>query len=257
MKVDIQQQVAVVTDAARGIGKAIAKVLLENGAMVFITDILDGEGKQAARELSAFGKCRYFHVDITRADEVESFIKTVRDECGRIDIMVNNAGANVGSGCVNVEHFIDKDWDRLIDVNLKGVFYCCRAISKVMIEQRSGRIINVGSVLGSIPARKQIAFIAANAGLQNMTKALSLELGTYEISVNGVAIGSIAVDSSPSDAKNSPMAQMLSHVPLSRFGRAEDVANAVLFLCGKESSYITGHILTVDGGWTCGYHRDF
>jgi 3-oxoacyl-[acyl-carrier protein] reductase len=257
MKIDIQQQIAVVTDAARGIGKAIAKVLLENGAMVFIADILDGEGEQAAKELSAFGKCRYFHADITRADEVENLVKSVRNECGRIDIMVNNAGANVGSGGVNVDRFTDTDWDRLIDVHLKGVFYCCRAISKVMIEQRSGHIINIGSVLGSIPARKQIAFAAANAGLQNMTKALSLELGMYNICVNGVAIGSIAVDNSVGEDKNSPMAQMLSHVPLSRFGTAEDVANAVLFLSGKESSYMTGHILTVDGGWTCGYHRDF
>ncbi|MDO8303793.1 MAG: SDR family NAD(P)-dependent oxidoreductase [Sedimentisphaerales bacterium] len=257
MKVDIQRQVAVVTNAAKGIGKAVAKVLLENGATVFIADVSDGDGERTARELSALGTCRYVHADVTRANEVDSLVNIVRDECGRIDIMVNNAGINAGVDGVTVDHIADKDWDRLIAVNLGGAFYCCRAISRVMIEQRAGRIINIGSVLGSIPARKQIAFMAANAGSQNMTKALALELGTFGICVNGVAVGPIAVDGSQGDDKTSPMAQMLSHVPLSRFGTVEEVANAILFLCGKESGYITGHIMTVDGGWTCGYHRDF
>ena len=261
MKVDIKQQVAIVTGAAKGLGKAIAKVLLENGAAVFITDIIDADGRKAAKELSAFGKCRYFHMDVTRVDEVNSLITAVRNEFGRIDILVNNAGANVSSDHVNVEQFADEEWDKLIDVNLKGVFHCCRAVAKVMIEQQSGRIINIGSVLGDVPARKQIAFIAAEGGLHHMTKALAIELGQFGIQANGVAPGSIAMDINSLSDKDSPAAQlrerMLSHVPLGRFGTVEDITGSVLFLCGKESSYITGHILTVDGGWTCSYSRDF
>lgn len=257
MKIDVQKQVAIITNAARGIGGAIAKVLLENGATVYIADTIDGEGDRMAGELRELGICRYFHVDVTRSDEIDEFIKTVRKACGRIDIMVNNVGVEVGSAGVDIQHIADNDWDMLVDVNMRGVFYCCRAVSKVMIEQHYGRIVNLSSVLGIVPMRKEIASVTADAGLQNLTKALSLELGGYDICVNGVAVGSISADGRADKNQNLSMRQMLSHVPLSRYGTFEDVANAVLFLCGRENGYITGHILTVDGGWTCGYHRDF
>ena len=137
------------------------------------------------------------------------------------------------------------------------------AVARVMMKQKGGRIINIGSVFGSVPARKQIAYVAAKAGVHNLTKAMALELAPHGINVNAVAPGSILTELTrqlfySQDAAYTEMAdRMLSHVPLGRPGDPEDVANAVLFLSGKESKYVTGHVLTVDGGWTCGYTRDF
>lgn len=264
MKVDLTDKVAVVTGAAGGIGKACARILLENSAKVVIADVKQEEGKRTAQEFSVMGTCRFIYTDVTSRESVDKLIASVISEFGRIDIFVNNAGINIGGKeRVNIDEFSLQNWNKILAVNLTGVFYCSQAVSRVMIKQKCGRIINIGSVFGNVPARKQIAFIASKGGMHNMTKAMALELAPYGITVNGVAPGSILTEGTKKlfygkGANLAEMAQrMLSHIPLGRSGDVEDIANAILFLSGKESKYITGHILTVDGGWTCGYTRDF
>ena len=265
MKIDLGGRVAIVTGASRGIGKAIAKVLLQNSAKVIIADILEDTGKNAAEELSGEGVCRFIKTDVTNRDQVKKLIEAVVNEFGKIDIFINNAGINIGpdeKDRTTIDKFTQENWDRLLKVNLTGIFHCSQEISRVMIKQGYGKIVNIGSVFGTIPARNQIAFAASKAGVHNMTKAMAMELAPFGVNVNGIAPGSIAMDINLFDKqKDSEQAEtrkhMLSHVPMGKFGNVDDIANASLFLCGDESSYITGHILTVDGGWTCGYARDF
>jgi len=263
MKVDLTDKVAVVTGAAAGIGKACAKLMIENRARVVIADIKDEEGEKVAAQFSAQGRCDFLHTDVSNIESVENLVEKVTEKFGRIDILVNNAGINVIRNRLSINEYSFKDWQNILKVDLDGVFYCSRAVSRRMIEQKSGRIINIGSVLGYVPARKQAAYVAAKAAVHNLTKAMALELAPYGINVNAVAPGSILTQGTKElfygeeAAQKELVAQMLSHIPLGCPGEPEDVANAVLFLCGQESKYITGHILIVDGGWTCGYMRDF
>ncbi len=263
MKTDLGNKIAVITGAAGGIGKACAKILLENTATVVITDIQDEKGRQTIAEFASIGTCRYIHTDVTSRKEVKNLIDTVIAEFGRIDIFINNAGINSGFHRVDIDAFPQEEWEKIVGVDLTGAFICSQFASQVMIQQKYGTIINIGSVFGSVPARKQIAFVAAKGGLHNMTKGMALELAPYNITVNGVAPGStLTMDPKLFFGENDPaIAQraqgILSHIPLKRLAMPEDIANAVLFLAAEESRYITGHILTVDGGWTCGYTRDF
>lgn len=263
MKIDLTNRVAVITGAAGGIGKACAKLMLENSAQVIITDINAEEGEKTAVDLSTIGRCEFMHADVSNRESVENLIAKVISKHKRIDIFVNNAGINILKNRVNIDEFAFEDWEKILKVDLDGVFYCSRAVSKMMIKQKSGRIINIGSVFGTVPARKQIAYVAAKAAVHNMTKAMALELAPYGINVNAVAPGSILTEGTKKlfygkDVAQTKMVErMLSHVPLGRPGDVEDIGNAVLFLSGEESKYITGHVLTVDGGWTCGYTRDF
>ena len=263
MKIDLKDKVAVITGAATGIGKACARLFLENSARVVIADINVEEGEKTAVELSTYGACEFIRTDVADKDNVENLIKNVLKKYGRIDIFVNNAGINVLRNRVNIDEYPFEDWERILSVDLDGVFHCSRAVSRIMIKQKSGRIINIGSVFGSVPARKQIAFVSAKAAVHNMTRAMALELAPYGINVNAVAPGSTLTEGTKAlfygkDAAQKEMIdRMLSHIPLGRPGDVDDIANAVLFLSGNESKYITGHVLTVDGGWTCGYTRDF
>jgi 3-oxoacyl-[acyl-carrier protein] reductase len=263
VKIDLNDKVAIVTGGANGIGKAIVKLYLENGARVVIADVADEAGQKACDEMSNLGTCQYIHTDVTIPEQVNEMVDGVVQEFQAIDILVNNAGINIGGDRVDIDEFTRENWDKILAVDLNGLFYFSQAVSKIMIQQKSGRIINIGSVLGSIPARKQIAFVAAKAGNHNMTKAMALELAPHGILVNCVAPGSTLTRGTQKlfynkDAGKAALAKrLLSHIPLGRPGKVEDIANAVLFLSGEESSYITGHVLTVDGGWTCGYFRDF
>jgi len=262
MKIDLKGKVAVITGGACGIGKACAKLMLENGARVIIADINDKEGTKTAEEFSSAGECEFIRTDVSSRESCENLVKSAAEKWGRVDIFVNNAGIGT-TNRVDIDEYPAQDWEKILRVDLDGVFYCSRAVSKVMARQKSGRIINIGSVLGSVPARKQIAYVAAKAAVHNMTKAMALELAPYGINVNVVAPGSTLTEGTRKlfYGKDGQWAdkveRMLSHVPLGRPGQPEDIANAVLFLSGEESKYITGHVLTVDGGWTSGYIRDF
>ena len=182
---------------------------------------------------------------------------------GRLDILVNNAGVNTLKHRVNIDEFPREEWDRILDVDLNGVFHASQAAARVMMAQRSGRIINIASIVGLVPLRLQCAFVAAKAGVINLTRAMALELGPHGILVNAVAPGSTLTEGTKAlfygddGMFRDSVRQLLAHIPLGRPARPEEIANAVLFLAAPESSYVHGHVLTVDGGWTAGYTRDF
>jgi len=262
MKIDLSKKIIIVTGGGFGIGLVTCQMLLENGATVVIAEVSEERGREALASLSKIGPCRFVQTDVTDNASVDRLVKSVMDEFGRIDILVNNAGINASAKeRFDINAYDEALWKRILNVDVNGVFYCSRAVSAVMVKQKFGRIINIGSVFGSVPARKQIAYTAAKAAVHNMTKSMALELGASGILVNAVAPGSVMTPGTKSllyTAEQQELAKrMLSHVPLGRAGDLEDIGNAVLFLCGDESKYITGHVLTVDGGWTCGYTRDF
>jgi 3-oxoacyl-[acyl-carrier protein] reductase len=259
MKVDLKGRVAVVTGAAGAIGQSTALMLAENGATVAVNDLHDPEATcDAIRQQG--GKARGYTADVSNVSSVDSMISAIESDLGPIDIMVNNAGINVGKNRVPIHEFPDADWHKIISVDLDGVFFCSRAVSSRMVGRRKGTIINITSVLGIVPARLQCAFTAAKAGVANFTRSHALEVGKYGIRVNGIAPGSILTEGTRSmfySPENTQRDSMLSHIPLGAPGETEDIAAAVLFLAADDAKYITGHILVVDGGWTAGYTRDW
>jgi NAD(P)-dependent dehydrogenase (short-subunit alcohol dehydrogenase family) len=259
MHVNLSGKVALVTGAARNIGKAIADALAANGARVAYADLDVAGAGAAAGAAGGLG----LSLDVSDEAQAEAAVARVVRELGRLDILVNNAGINTMAHRVTIERFPRSEWDRILAVDLTGAYLMSRPAGRVMAEQGNGRIINIASVAGLVPLRLQCAFVAAKAGLINLTKAMALELGPRGVLVNGIAPGSILTEGTkqlfyaPDGQFHANMQRMLDHVPLGRPGTSEEIAHAALFLAAPESSYINGHILTVDGGWTAGYTRDF
>ncbi|HVR83919.1 MAG TPA: SDR family oxidoreductase [Planctomycetota bacterium] len=260
MKCDLKGTVSLVTGAAGGIGLAIGDRLAQNGSRVVYSDIdQDGAGKAASR----FPGCLGIPLDVTQTDQVEAAFEQVLRTCGRIDLVVNNAGVNTLDHRVTIDEFPRHEWDRLLAIDLTGVYEVSRAAARRMRPQRSGRIINITSVAGLVPLRLQCAYVAAKAGVVNLTKAMALELGPHGILVNAIAPGSTLTEGTKklfygADGKfRESMQRMLDHVALGRPGDTAEIATAALFLADPENSYMTGHVLVVDGGWTAGYTRDF
>lgn len=260
MKVDLTGNVALVTGAAQNIGKAIADVYAQNGAKVVYADInLVGASESAGK----YPGCKGIVMDVTSEHQVNTVIEQVVHEFGHLDIVVNNAGTNTVKHRVTIEEFPKEEWDRLIAVDLTGLYLVSKAAARVMTKQGSGRIINISSVLGLVPARLQCAFVAAKAGVINLTKAMAIEMGARGVLTNCIAPGSILTEGTKqlfydkSGMFADKMKQMLSHIPLGRPGDSDDIAYAALYLAAPESKYVNGHVLTVDGGWTAGYMRDF
>ncbi len=260
MKCDLTGTVSLVTGAARGIGQAIADRLAANGSCVVYTDIDAAEaGAAAARSPGALALA----LNVTRPDEIDAALKQVLAQCGRLDILVNNAGVNTLSHRVPIDQFPREEWDRILAVDLTGVFEVSRAAARLMVAQKSGRIINIASIAGLVPLRLQCAFVAAKAGVVNLTKAMALELGPHGVLVNGIAPGSTLTEGTrklfygEDGAFRHAVQRMLDHIPLGRPGNVDEIAVAALFLADPENSYMNGHVLTVDGGWTAGYSRDF
>ena len=259
MKCDLTGKVSLVTGAARGIGQAIADRLAANGSRVVYTDVdAAGAAAAAARVSGALG----LRMDVTRPDEVNAVVERVVAECGRLDVLVNNAGVNTLSHRVPIDQFPREEWDRILAVDLTGLYEVSRAAARVMVAQKSGRIINIASIAGLVPLRLQCAFTAAKAGVVNLTRAMALELGPHGILVNGVAPGSTLTEGTrrlfygEDGSFRHAVQRMLDHVPLGRPADVGEIAVAALFLADPENSYTHGHILTVDGGWTAGYARD-
>jgi len=260
MKCDLKGTVSLVTGAAGGIGRAIADRLAESGSRVVYSDIdPDGAAKAASRHPGCFG----VKLDVTRSEEVQGAVDHVVQKCGKLDLAVNNAGVNTIDHRVTIDEFPRHEWDRLLSIDLTGVYEVSRAAARRMRAQRSGRIINISSVAGIVPLRLQSAYVAAKAGVMSLTKAMALELGPAGILVNAIAPGSTLTDGTRKlfygqDGKyRESMQRMLDHVPLGRPGEVQEIAAAALFLADPENSYMTGHVLVVDGGWTAGYSRDF
>ncbi len=261
MKVELEGKIALVTGAARGIGQAIADTLGRNGARVVYTD-LDAQAASAAAART--GASLSFALDVSDPQSVAQGVARVLRECGRIDILVNNAGIGVNpEQRKTIDEFDIEAWDQLLKIDLRGLFLMSREVARAMKVQQSGRIINIASVLGLVPARLQSSYVAAKAGVVNLTKSMAIELAPQGVLVNAVAPGSTQtqgwekwIKDAGSEAQGLH-ARLMSHIPLGRPGTTQEMANAVLFLAAPESSYITGHVLVVDGGWTAGFSRDF
>ena len=261
MNVHLNGKFALVTGAARGIGQAIADTLAANGARVAYADIDFSVAEQAAaRSSGSFA----VEMDISSESQVESAVADVLGKFGQLDILVNNAGVNTLKYRVNIDRFPLDEWERILSIDLTGTYLVTKAVSRAMISQRSGRIINISSVLGVVPARLQCAFTAAKAGVVHLTRTSAIELGEYGILVNCVAPGSTLTEGTKqlfygeSAIQKERAQRLLSHIPLGRVGTVEEMAHAVLFFAAPESSYITGQTICVDGGWSAGgFMRDF
>jgi 3-oxoacyl-[acyl-carrier protein] reductase len=262
MQVNLAQKTALVTGAARGIGKAIADALATNGARVVYADI---DLPTAQLSAAAFPGCSAVAMNVSDETQVNAVVETIAQKLGRLDILVNNAGINTLKHRVTIDEFPREEWDKIIAVDLTGLYLVSKAGSRQMLAQTNpgGRIINIASVGGLVPLRLQCAFTAAKAGVVNLTKAMAIELGSRNILTNCIAPGSILTDGTrklfygEDGTFKDNVQKLLNHIPLGRPGSPEEIAHAALFLAAPESSYINGHVLTVDGGWTAGYMREF
>ncbi|MEV3674571.1 3-oxoacyl-[acyl-carrier-protein] reductase [Paenibacillus larvae] len=239
-------KVALVTGASRGIGRAIALCLAEAGADVAVN--YAGNEQAAAevvQQIEAMGrKAAMMRADVSKAQEADQLVKDTLEQLGKLDILVNNAGITRDNLIMRMK---EEEFDTVIATNLKGVFNCVKAATRPMMKQRSGRIINISSVVGVLGNPGQANYVAAKAGVIGLTKAAARELASRGITVNAVAPGFIETDMTdqlPEDVK----AKMLEDIPLAKLGQPEDVAKTVLFLASADSSYMTGQTFHVDGG---------
>jgi 3-oxoacyl-[acyl-carrier protein] reductase len=254
MKSDLAGKVSLVTGAARGIGKAIADRLAASGSTVYYSDRDEVEVGPGGRAL---------RLDVTSGDDIAAAVRKVEAEAGRLDILVNNAGINTLAHRVTIDQFPRAEWDRILAVDLTGVYEVSGAFVPLLRRQPGGRIINIASIVGLVPLRLQCAYVAAKAGVVNLTKAMALELGPDGILVNGIAPGSTLTDGTrklfygDDGLFRDSVRRMLDHVALGRPGEVDEIAVAAQFLADPENTYMTGHVLVVDGGWMAGYARDF
>ena len=240
------ERTIVVTGGSRGIGRAICLAFAKPDTHVYFNYSSASEAAlETQRRIAELGgRSSGIRVDVASEEEVAGFLKQVVDETGRIDVLVNNAGVTKDGLLVRMK---EQDWDRVLDINLKGAFFCTKIAAKTMMKQRYGRIVNITSVVGAAGNPGQANYVASKAGIIGFTKAVAQELASRNITVNAVAPGFIETDMTASlqeKAKNA----MLEQVPLGRAGQPEDVAGIVSFLASEHASYITGQIIHVNGG---------
>ena len=241
-----EDKIAIVTGAGRGIGKEIALELARGGAKCVINYASSATGAESvAEEIRAMGsEAMTYKCDVSDADAVQKMITDVMEQYGRIDILVNNAGITKDGLMLKMT---EADFMAVLDINLKGAFNCMKAVTKPMMKQRYGRIINITSIVGIIGNAGQVNYAASKAGLIGMTKSAARELASRNITVNAVAPGFIETDMTdvlPDSVKE----QLLAQIPMKKLGQTGDIANAVCFLADEKASYITGQVLQVNGG---------
>ena len=241
----LTNQIAVVTGAGRGIGRAIALKFAAEGADVVCVSRTQENSEKVAAEIRALGRKAWaFAVDVADAAAVSSAAEKILAEASKVDILVNNAGVTRDGLLMRMS---DADWDTVLDTNLKGAFLVTKAFSRAMIKARIGRIINVSSVIGLIGNAGQCNYAASKAGLIGFTQSVAKELASRGITVNAIAPGFIETDMT-SELKPEMREAILKQIPLGSFGSAEDIAGAALYLASPAARYVTGQVLTVDGG---------
>jgi len=241
----LENQFAVVTGAGRGIGRAIALKFAEAGADVVCISRTEENSQKVANEVRALGRKAWAHaVDVADSSAVNAVAEKILADCGRVDILVNNAGVTRDGLLMRMS---DADWDTVLDTNLKGAFLVTKGFSRAMLRQRSGRIINISSISGLVGNAGQCNYAASKAGLIGFTQAAAREFASRGITVNAIAPGFTETDMT-AEFNEQMRAELLKRIPLGCFGQAEDIAQAALFLASPAARYITGQVLTVDGG---------
>ena len=241
----LENQIAVVTGAGRGIGRAIALKFASEGADVVCVSRTAENSEKVAGEVRALGRKAWaIAVDVSDAAAVSAAAARILADCGKVDILINNAGVTRDGLLMRMS---DADWDIVLNTNLKGAFLFTKAFTRTFVKQRSGRIINVASIIGLVGQAGQANYAASKAGLIGFTQSVAKELGSRNITVNALAPGFIETDMTAvlgADKK----AEILKNIPLNSLGQPEDIANAALFLASPAARYVTGQVLTVDGG---------
>jgi len=243
----LKKQVAIVTGAGQGIGRAVALTLAREGATVVVNDIDLEKAEKVAEEIkSQGGQALPVQADVSVGDEVNNLVEKTLDSYKRVDILVNNAGV---AKMTRFLELTEAEWDRTMNINIKGQFLCSKAVIAQMIKQKRGKIVNIASLAAHIGAPGLAAYGASKGGVVQLTKALAVELGKYNIMVNAVSPGLTLTDLIKSAVKDRPdFIEGIDRIPLRRAAEPEDIANAVLFLASSESDYITGQVIIVDGG---------
>lgn len=241
----LTNQIAVVTGAGRGIGRAIALKFAAAGADVVCVSRTAENSEKVANEVRALGCRAWAHaVDVADANSVNPAVEKILAECGKVDILVNNAGVTRDGLLMRMS---DADWDVVLNTNLKGAFLVTKAFSRAMLRQRSGRVINVASVVGLMGNAGQCNYAASKGGLIAFTKSAAREFASRGVTVNAIAPGFTETDMT-AELNPETKGMILKQIPLGRFGQAEDIAEAALYLAAASGRYVTGQVLTVDGG---------
>jgi 2-deoxy-D-gluconate 3-dehydrogenase len=246
---DLSGKVAIVTGAGRGIGYAIALALAKYGADLVICSRTPSELEQTKEEIEKLDRrVLVQRMDITKIPEIHSMVEESVKAFAHIDILINNAGVNVPQWALDVT---EDAWDRVIDTNLKSLFFCSQAVGKVMIQQRKGKIINISSQTGTVGIPQRAAYSSSKGGVNQLTKVLAIEWAPYNINVNAIAPTFIETPfTKPMFEKEGFREYVLKNILLGRVGQPEDVVGAVIYLASEASNLVTGHVLLVDGGWT-------
>ena len=249
LQIDLTGKVAIVTGSGRGIGRAIALALAQSGADIILNDLDLPSIRKVSEEVRAFGRTGApFAGDVSLKAEVDEVVKRGLDTFRNIDILVNNAGTIVRKPA---EDFTEDDWDRVINVNLKGAFNFCHAVSKHMIARRYGRIINIASIMGEVALPPRASYCASKGGIIAVTKDLAAEWAKYGISVNSISPGWTVTElTNKYFAQEDVRKFLLERIPMNRFAQPNEIADVAVFLASDKASYITGQNFFVDGGWT-------
>ncbi len=254
---NLSDHTAVVTGAAQGLGLGIARQLAAEGASVILADVQEDKARREAAALSEDGRiAESSRLDVTDSSAATAFFQGVRRKHGRLDILVNSAG--VGQQVTPIVELSDEEWSRVLQVNLTGTFYCCRAAGAVMEDQESGCIVNVASINGQSPAALVAAYNVAKAGVISLTKTLALELAAYGVRVNAISPGPVYTEFNQKTmaqrcqtlgiTEEEMIERVRSSIPLGRWGEPEDIARGVAFLCNPANSWVTGEVLRISGG---------
>ena len=241
----LENQIAVVTGAGRGIGRAIALKFAAEGSHIVCVSRTAENSEKVAAEVRALGRQAWaYAVDVADAASVNAAATKILSDCGRVDILVNNAGVTRDGLLMRMS---EADWDTVLDTNLKGAFLVTKAFNRTMLKQRAGRIINIASVIGLIGNAGQCNYAASKAGLIGFTQSTAREFAARGVTVNAIAPGFTETDMT-AELKPEMRAEALKQIPLGCFGQAEDIASAALYLAAASGRYVTGQVLTVDGG---------
>ncbi|MGD8398078.1 MAG: glucose 1-dehydrogenase [Anaerolineae bacterium] len=245
----LTDKIAIVTGASKGLGHGTALALADAGAHVVVTSRAVERAESVAAEIRAMGReALPLALEVRALDSVEAMIGATLDRFGRVDILVNNAGINIPEPALEVS---EAHWDRVLDINLKGLFFCAQRAGRVMVEQGYGKIINVGSQMGFVGGKLRAAYCSSKGGVVQLTKALAIEWSPHGVNVNGVAPTFLRTPfTAPMFEDQAFYEEVVGNILFGRLGEVEDVLGAIVFLASPASDLITGHTILVDGGWT-------